>query len=271
MAADPPIESDEFLESPLRPPAITGTNTNITDSVPYDSTSADDWEAIADLPPEKLLAPQVPPKLISHTIENHTVKAPKRRGRGTFSYKKEKLYSDQVSCGSCPAGSLEVDGVESDDHSQNSDLNSSRHPTGHVLVLSGFSPATKTADIEKLFEDFSYRGFSIRWVSDTTALIVFQTPAVALEALKSTKLPCDVRLLDEDGSLAASIPFMDLEPPRQRPSTSAVTARRLIAHGMGIKLPSDTTSTEFRKQEEARKNRIIARQNLKEDAWGNDD
>uniref|UniRef100_A0A7N0V1N2 Uncharacterized protein n=1 Tax=Kalanchoe fedtschenkoi TaxID=63787 RepID=A0A7N0V1N2_KALFE len=137
MAADPPIESDEFFESPLRPPPITGTNTDTTDNVPHDSTSADDWEAIADLPPEKLLAPQVPPKLVSHTLENHTVKAPKRRGRGTFSYKKEKLYSDQVSCSSCPAGSLEVDGVESDDHSQNSDLNSCMfvmHSTNLVFV-----------------------------------------------------------------------------------------------------------------------------------------
>lgn len=65
----------------------------------------------------------------------------------------------------------------------------------------------------------------------------------------------------------------DLEPPCQRPETSARTAKRLIAQGMGIKLPSASFgSKELRKQEEeARKNRIVSRQTLRDDAWGADD
>ncbi|CAM8914913.1 unnamed protein product [Rhodiola kirilowii] len=248
------------------------TSTETGDNVPCDSPSDDDWEAIADLPLEKLLAPQVPPKVVDldHT-QNHEVKTPKRRGRGTFSYKKEELYSDQVSCGSCPAEPPEVNGVGSDDCKRNRSPTFSRCDTGHVLVLSGFSPTTKTTDLEKLFEDFKGRGFVIRWVDDTIALVVFQTPLTALEALNSKKFPFNVRVLNEDDSLASLVPARDLEPPRQRPLTSAVTARRLIAHGMGIKLPSNMDSAEFRKQEEARKQRIIARQSLKEDAWGDDD
>lgn len=66
--------------------------------------------------------------------------------------------------------------------------------------------------------------------------------------------------------------FLDLEPPRRRPQTSARTAQRLIAQSMGIKLPStDFGSREYRRQEEARKNRIVSRQNLKHDAWGDDE
>lgn len=68
----------------------------------------------------------------------------------------------------------------------------------------------------------------------------------------------------------------DLEPPRQRPETSARTAQRLIAQGMGIKLPASSSSSstfgssQLRKQEEARKNRIVSRQNMRDDAWGHD-
>lgn len=61
----------------------------------------------------------------------------------------------------------------------------------------------------------------------------------------------------------------DLEPPRQRPKTSARTAQRLIAQSMGIKLSSSNFgSRELRKQEEARKSRIVSRQNMRDDAWG---
>jgi len=63
--------------------------------------------------------------------------------------------------------------------------------------------------------------------------------------------------------------FSDLDPPRIRPETSTSTARRLIAQGMGIKLPSTNFgSKELRKQEEARRNRIVSRQNMRDDAWG---
>lgn len=62
----------------------------------------------------------------------------------------------------------------------------------------------------------------------------------------------------------------ELEPPIPRPKTSARTAQRLIAQGMGIKLSTDFGSNELRKQETARKNRILARQNMKNDAWGSD-
>lgn len=65
--------------------------------------------------------------------------------------------------------------------------------------------------------------------------------------------------------------FEDLEPPKQRPKTSARTAQRLIAQGMGFKLPSASFgSRELRKQEEDRRGRIVNRQKLKDDAWGAD-
>uniref|UniRef100_B9PB74 Uncharacterized protein n=1 Tax=Populus trichocarpa TaxID=3694 RepID=B9PB74_POPTR len=52
----------------------------------------------------------------------------------------------------------------------------------------------------------------------------------------------------------------DLEPPRQGPKTSARTAQRLIAYGMGLKLPTTFGSRELKSQEETRKKRIVTRQ-----------
>lgn len=85
-----------------------------------------------------------------------------------------------------------------------------------------------------------------------------------VSAFISRKYSCKFR------SLVLIIWISDLEPPRQRPQTSARTAQRLIAQSMGIRLPSTFGSNELRKQEEARKNRIVSRQNMREDAWGED-
>lgn len=63
----------------------------------------------------------------------------------------------------------------------------------------------------------------------------------------------------------------DLEPPYPRPKTSARTAQRLIAQGMGRKLSTTFGSSELKKQEEARRNRILARQIMRDEAWGPDD
>lgn len=64
----------------------------------------------------------------------------------------------------------------------------------------------------------------------------------------------------------------DLEPPRVRPKTSVSAAQRLIANGMGIRLEGSpgSGSSEHRRQEEARRNRIVSRQNMRDEAWGDD-
>ena len=52
--------------------------------------------------------------------------------------------------------------------------------THHVLVLDAFHPSTTTINLERLFEDFRDRGFSIRWVNDTRALAVFRNPSIGM-------------------------------------------------------------------------------------------
>ncbi|PWA83936.1 nucleotide-binding alpha-beta plait domain-containing protein [Artemisia annua] len=144
-----------------------------------------------------------------------------------------------------------------------------KYGTRHALVMEDFQPSMTTSGLENLLEKFNYHDVVIRWINDTTALAIFRTPAIALEACQSIKCPFTVRVLEENDVLASSIPERDLEPPRQRPKTSARTAQRLIAHGMGIKLTSTSFGQkELKEQEEARRQRIISRQNLKDDAWG---
>lgn len=65
-----------------------------------------DWEAIADRAPDELLSPEGLPGITEITLEDTKPQAPKRRGRGTFSYKKQELYSDHLSNNSS-AGNLD--------------------------------------------------------------------------------------------------------------------------------------------------------------------
>lgn len=56
--------------------------------------------------------------------------------------------------------------------------------TTRILHLSGFSPELKTRDIQSVFADWEEEGggFKIKWVDDTTCLIVFQDAGVAKRA-----------------------------------------------------------------------------------------
>ncbi|ONK77500.1 uncharacterized protein A4U43_C02F7220 [Asparagus officinalis] len=235
----------------------------------------DDWEAIADdgvtggLLPSRQGETSSPPR-----VDPSPKEAPKRRGRGSFLYQKSYLYSDQPDVettngkNSAAEDEVEVHNRGLDD--EDDQVWNLGYGTSHVLVLYDFSPSTRTTDLEKLFDDFRDRGFAIRWVNDTTALAVFRTPSLAQEAQSTINCPFKVRKLDDEDDILTQISRRDLEPPILRPKTSARTAQRLIAQGMGIKFSTDFGSNELRKQENARKSRIIARQTMKDDAWGSD-
>lgn len=59
-----------------------------------------DWETIADRAPNELLSPPSLPDVSTLSMEDNKAQITKRRGRGTFSYQKEELYSDRQSEGS---------------------------------------------------------------------------------------------------------------------------------------------------------------------------
>lgn len=242
----------------------------------------DDWEAIADrgendetLTLARSLEQQakVSPSSSSEKISTPS-SGPKRRGRGSFLYDKSVLYSDQ--CGL----ENDMDEQESNDQSgskgrvdeqkHKSNAAAKQYGTRHVLVLYDFPPSTLAADLEKIFDKFGDHGVAIRWVNDTVALAVFRTPSAANEAQACIPPRYKVRPLKENDDLLTKNDGIDLEPPTPRPKTSARTAQRLIAHGMGLRQFTNFGSDELKKQEEARRSRIAARQALRDDAWGSD-
>ncbi|KAL0908341.1 hypothetical protein M5K25_022830 [Dendrobium thyrsiflorum] len=197
----------------------------------------------------------------------------RRRGRGSFLYRKNELYCDQVDDGAVAdynCSSEDEDARFDSLEDKYGTIRNTKYGTGHVIVLYDFPPTTRTTQLEILFDKFRERGFAIRWVNDTVALAVFRTPSTANEAQSSIQFPFKVRRLEEEDVILTRVSPKDLEPPIVRPKTSARTAQRLIAHAMGIEPSSSPGSNEFRKQEEARKNRILERQNMKNDAWGSD-
>ncbi|KAL5056324.1 hypothetical protein RYX36_037006 [Vicia faba] len=269
----------EDLSSSISELQLDASNGNVAvtlDSIGSSSSADDDWEAKADCEPDKLLSPvssEVLTGVSNIKLENAKNPTPKRRGRGTFSYDKDKLYSDRLLDGSI------IDDVEDEETRSGSEDKKGtpnlQYGTSHVLVLSHFSPSTRTTDLEKVFDDLKNCHSVIRWVNDTVALAVFRTPAEALEAQSNARCSFNMtmKILGEEDAHLSSIKPNDLKPPQQRQKTSVVAAQRMIANSMGIKLPSPSRGTGFRqhkKEEDSRKERIVNRQKLKEDAWGED-
>ncbi|XP_010247247.1 PREDICTED: uncharacterized protein LOC104590320 isoform X2 [Nelumbo nucifera] len=225
-----------------------------------------DWEAVADCAPSKLFSPQHEAGGSHIPFEDAKSQTPKRRGRGTFLYMKNSLYSDEQR----DVATISEDNFTSHGSEGDAKLRDSSFGTSHVLVLEDFPPSTRTVELEKIFLHFRDQDFVIRWVNDTVALAVFRTPSIAREAHKSINCPFTVRELNEDDRLLTSISMRDLEPPYPRPKTDTRTAQRLIAQGIGQKLLTTFGSSELGKQEEARRDRIVTRQNLRDVAWGSD-
>lgn len=161
-----------------------------------------DWEALADREPSTLLSAEELPQISKLSVEEPKVEGPKRRGRGTFTYNKDVMYSE--SRFEEDSGDNDVargGGSEKTDESLKGIKvilviinvllvlsttleflfwyikNAAKYGTRHVLVFTDFSPNLRTTDLERLFVDFKDSGFLIRWVNDTTALAVFKTPS----------------------------------------------------------------------------------------------
>lgn len=95
-----------------------------------------DWEAIADREPDELL-PMASSDCLSGVsnlkLEDTKRQTPKRRGRGTFSYDKDKLYSDQILDGSI----VEVEDEEA--HSASEDKNDIHNCKWFLVTFQSFS------------------------------------------------------------------------------------------------------------------------------------
>eukprot|EP00252_Welwitschia_mirabilis_P010150 TRINITY_DN2329_c0_g1_i1.p1 TRINITY_DN2329_c0_g1~~TRINITY_DN2329_c0_g1_i1.p1 ORF type:complete len:396 (+),score=71.39 TRINITY_DN2329_c0_g1_i1:138-1190(+) len=241
---------------------------------PTTSQDEEDWEAMADQIPDLSSDTKVTSDLAELSLTGVSHK-PKQRGRGAFTYGNNSLYSDQKD-GSASNTKINdecllEDCVEQPMHEK------MKYGTSHILVVEDFSPNTSTADIEKLFESFRSDGVTVRWIHDTLALAVFSKPFLAHEAMVMSQSGYKIRKLAPNDPILIMLSNKDLEPPLHRPRTSAQTANRLILGALrsqGIAPNSSNTRPVFndiKEQEKERRNRILTRQRLREEAWGSDD
>ncbi|KAH8937645.1 hypothetical protein BDL97_16G039400 [Sphagnum fallax] len=233
----------------------------------------EDWEAVVPSLLTKPPAFSLPlPTESSASVEKDIPKQ-KQRGRGAFTYGGGGLYSDGVDRSSSLEGCEVADWNDTDGASEHWDGGAD-----HVLLISGFSPMMKTKDLENLVKPYSSQGVSIRWVDDSTALAVFSTPALARQALAGIHDPrFKVQRYSEGNAMISRSSLNDLEPPAQRPATSARVAQRMIAGALSkqgvsnnLRAKSRVNAEQARIQELERKQRLLTRHQLRDEAWGDD-
>ncbi|PWN51212.1 hypothetical protein IE53DRAFT_298446, partial [Violaceomyces palustris] len=78
-----------------------------------------------------------------------------------------------------------------------------------ILELSGFPSELKTRDLQQVFAQWEddKGGFKIKWVDDTTALIIFAEPAVAKKAYLHTLMSPPASLINPSGAPAKIRPY----------------------------------------------------------------
>lgn len=78
-----------------------------------------------------------------------------------------------------------------------------------ILELSGFPPQLKTKDLQQVFAAYEEEkgGYKIKWVDDTTALIIFADPATAKKAYLRTIMSPPQQLVNDNGVPAKIKPY----------------------------------------------------------------
>ncbi|XP_036364644.1 coiled-coil domain-containing protein R3HCC1L [Octopus sinensis] len=107
----------------------------------------------------------------------------------------------------------------------------------HVLEVFDFSSELQTRDIISVFSNFKERGFDIKWVDDTHALAIFNSPVAANDALAQNHPLLKVRPMSEASKKSkqkAKRCTEFLQPYKPRPETSAITARRMVTGALGL-------------------------------------
>ncbi|XP_012582220.1 PREDICTED: R3H and coiled-coil domain-containing protein 1 [Condylura cristata] len=107
----------------------------------------------------------------------------------------------------------------------------------HVVEIYDFEPVLKTEDLLAAFSEFQEKGFKIHWVDDTHALGVFPCLDSAAEALAREFSMLKIRPLTQ-GTRQSKLKALQrpklLRLAKERPQTSTVVARRLVAQALGL-------------------------------------
>ncbi|CAG8454756.1 10815_t:CDS:2 [Paraglomus brasilianum] len=123
-----------------------------------------------------------------------------------------------------------------------------------ILDVFGFPATFKTHNLHEIFHEYENMrgGYRIKWMDDTRALIIFEHPATARKAyldnvanpLASVK-PYDgpTDFLQKNANNANNA-----IPPRARPQTTDVVARRLVHGALGVRGPRSPEQRQAERQ-----------------------
>ncbi|GAB1604011.1 coiled-coil domain-containing protein R3HCC1L-like [Argonauta hians] len=201
LSSSPPIADSQARaaasEKSLSPPATTSSSS----IKPAPSVDADSWEALYDDNGDCLE---------SQALEELTASV------GKVTIQKNKInYLDF--------------------QPKDSDLDYKAYD--HVLEVFDFPSELQTRDIICVFANFRERGFDIKWVDDTHALAIFNSPVAAKDALTQNHPLLKVRPMSEASKKSkqkAKRCTEFLQPYKPRPETSAITARRMVTGALGL-------------------------------------
>lgn len=141
----------------------------------------------------------------------------------------------------------------------------------HVLEVYKFAAELQTKDLIAAFSNFKERGFDIKWVDDTHALAIFNSPMAAEDALTLNTPLLKVRRMADASKKSKQkakrcTEFLQLYRPR--PETSAITARRMVTGALGLtpRIPKQKRDQEIQQLKEAREKKRQDRK-IKQDVW----
>jgi len=123
-----------------------------------------------------------------------------------------------------------------------------------ILDVFGFPATFKTHNLHEIFHEYENMrgGYRIKWMDDTRALIIFEHPATARKAyLDNVANPmASVKPYDgptdflQKNANNANNPI----PPRARPQTTDVVARRLVHGALGVRGPRSPEQRQAERQ-----------------------
>ncbi|XP_063963399.1 uncharacterized protein LOC129272723 [Lytechinus pictus] len=141
----------------------------------------------------------------------------------------------------------------------------------HVVEAYDFPAEFKMEDLVMSFNAFKSKGFDIKWVDDTHALIVFASAQVASDALCLQNPMLRTRplcLASKQSKQKAKATVEFIQPYRPRPETSSLAARRMVSNALGVKsnVTKEQRAAERQKLKEA-KERKRDEKKQKADIW----
>ncbi|XP_052251553.1 uncharacterized protein LOC127858433 isoform X1 [Dreissena polymorpha] len=141
----------------------------------------------------------------------------------------------------------------------------------HIIEIYDFPAEFVTRDLITAFQAFMSRGFDLKWVDDTHALGIFNSPVAAQDALNSVHpllKTCPLTMASKQSKLKAKRCTEFLQPYKPRPETTAAAARRLVAGALGIatNVSKEKRDRERQQLKEAKEKRRQERTN-REQIW----